>query len=85
MERSMLTYFELEPGTCFPEHSHESEQITLVLSGELVFAIGDDEVVVGPLEAIAIPGNVPHAVRCVDAVVAVDAWAPPPERLRTDN
>ena len=83
LERSMLTYFELEPGTSFSEHSHESEQITLVLSGNLVFEIGGEEVVVGPQEAIAIPENVPHAVRSVDTVVAVDAWSPPPERLRS--
>ena len=82
LENSMLTYFELEPGTRFPRHSHLSEQITLVLSGELVFEIGGEEVVVGPREVIAIPGDVPHAVRSIGAVVAVDAWAPPADRLR---
>ncbi len=83
LNQSMLTYFELEPGAWFPEHSHESEQITLVLSVNLRFEIGGEEVVVGPQEAIAIPSNVPHSVKSLDAVVAVDAWAPPPERLHS--
>ena len=83
LERSMLTYFELDSGAYFPEHSHQSEQITFVLSGHLVFEIGGEEVVVGPREAIAIPGELPHAVRSVDSVVAVDAWSPPRESLRT--
>jgi len=83
LERSMLTYFELDSGAYFPEHSHQSEQITFVLSGHLVFEIGGEEVVVGPREAIAISGDIPHAVRSVDSVVAVDAWSPPRESLRT--
>ncbi len=82
LERSMLSYFELEPGASFPEHRHESEQITLVLSGHLVFDMAGEEVVVGPREAIAIPSGMPHAVRSVDSVVAVDAWSPPAKRLR---
>lgn len=61
LERSMLTYFELEPVAVFPQHRHDSEQITLVLSGHLVFEIGGEDIVVGPREAIAIPGEVPHA------------------------
>ena len=32
-EKAMLTYFEMEPNTVFPEHHHEAEQITLVLGG----------------------------------------------------
>lgn len=84
LEKAMLTYFEVEAGASFAEHSHESEQITLVLSGELVFSIAGDDVAVGPLEAIAIPGNVAHAVRCDRATTAVDAWSPPREGLGSD-
>lgn len=37
LEKAMLTYFEMELNTEFPEHSHEAEQITLILEGELTF------------------------------------------------
>ncbi len=78
-ERSMLTYFELEPRSRFERHAHEAEQITLVLEGELVFELGDDrEVVLRAGDVIAIPSNVPHATRTGASVArAVDAWSPP--------
>jgi quercetin dioxygenase-like cupin family protein len=77
LRHAMLTYFEVEAGAEFPEHEHESEQITLVLSGRLRFRIADDEILVGPGEVIALPGHVRHAVSSLDEPVrAVDAWSP---------
>lgn len=78
LERSMLTYFEVAPDSEFPEHRHPSEQITMVLSGKLLFRIGGEEILVGPGEVIAVPADVPHAVISLDQpVTAVDAWSPP--------
>lgn len=37
LEHTMLTYFEVEPHSRFDSHSHESEQITMVLTGALFF------------------------------------------------
>ena len=39
LEHTMLTYFEVEPRSRFETHSHESEQITMVLAGELFFEV----------------------------------------------
>lgn len=39
LEKTMLTYFTVEANASFPEHSHESEQITMVLSGSLYFSL----------------------------------------------
>lgn len=78
LERSMLTYFELEPGTVFPEHSHEAEQITLVLEGELTFRCGGRTFTLGPGDVAAIPSNVGHsAFTGIARCRAVDAWSPP--------
>lgn len=77
LEKSMLTYFEMAPDTVFPEHSHEAEQITLVLEGALTFLCEGKRTVVGPGEVIAIPSNVKHAVTTGNAACkAVDAWSP---------
>lgn len=77
LEKSMLTYFELEPNTVFPEHAHEAEQITLVLEGELTFLYGGRTVTLKPMEVIAIPSNVVHSVTTGDRKCrAVDAWSP---------
>jgi quercetin dioxygenase-like cupin family protein len=46
--RAMLTYFELQPHARFESHRHESEQITVVLEGELFFEVdGGREVRLG--------------------------------------
>jgi len=42
----MLTYFEIEPDCRFEMHSHISEQITMVLEGELLFDIDNHTEVV---------------------------------------
>ena len=77
LEKAMLTYFEMEADTVFPEHSHEAEQITLVLEGRLTFEYEGKTSILEPGSVIAIPSNVKHRVstgrgRCK----AVDAWSP---------
>jgi amino-acid N-acetyltransferase len=78
LERAMLTWYELAPDTTFPRHAHPSEQITLVLEGELWFTLdGRPELRVGAGEVIAIPSDVPHAVATRGQPArAVDAWSP---------
>lgn len=77
LEKSMLTYFEMEPNTVFPEHSHEAEQITLVLDGELTFFFDGKQVELKVGDVVAIPSNVIHSVSTGKAGCrAVDAWSP---------
>ena len=77
LEHTMLTYFEVEPRSRFDSHSHESEQITMVLTGELFFEIGGVVHRVKAGEVIAIPSSVPHTVWTEESpVTAVDAWSP---------
>jgi amino-acid N-acetyltransferase len=77
LEKTMLTYFEVDANSRFERHSHESEQITMVLKGELFFEMDGRVVRVNEGEVIAIPSNVPHAVFTKEvSVEAVDAWSP---------
>ncbi len=77
LEKSMLTYFEMEPDTQFPAHSHEAEQITLVLEGELAFAFADGTVTLKPGDCIAVPSHAIHSVSTgSNPCKAVDAWSP---------
>lgn len=83
LEKIMLTYFQVEANAGFPEHSHESEQITLVLSGVLYFKLQGRVQWVGEGEVIAIPANLPHAAYTMEkSVRAVDAWSPVMEKYR---
>jgi quercetin dioxygenase-like cupin family protein len=77
LSRTMLTYFEVEPRCRFETHTHESEQITLVLEGVLYFEQEHRIIAVRPGEVIAIPSRAPHAVFTGEtAAKAVDAWSP---------
>jgi amino-acid N-acetyltransferase len=77
LDKAMLTYFEISPGTRFERHKHESEQITFVIEGVLFFEIDDRKVRVEPGEVIAIPSNALHAAYTdAEHVRAVDAWSP---------
>lgn len=83
-ENTLLTYFEVEPNSEFVLHSHENEQITLVLEGELFFRVDDREIRVKQGEVIALPANVEHAAFTRDKPVkAVDAWSPVMEKYRS--
>ncbi|MEM7417895.1 MAG: ester cyclase [Gemmatimonadota bacterium] len=82
LDHVSFTVFELEPGTAFPEHRHENEQITHVIEGQLDFFVAGVRYPVGAGETVAIPSGTPHEVRAGShRVVAVDAWSPPPEHL----
>ncbi len=77
LEKAMLTYFEMAPNTQFPDHSHEAEQITLVLEGELTFAYEGKTVTLGPGEVIAFPSNVKHSAKTGSvSCKTADAWSP---------
>jgi mannose-6-phosphate isomerase-like protein (cupin superfamily) len=77
LQHTMLTYFEVNPHSRFEAHSHESEQITMVLSGDLFFEMQGVVHCIKAGEVIAIPSSVPHAVWTEAlAVTAVDAWSP---------
>jgi quercetin dioxygenase-like cupin family protein len=77
LKNTMLPYFEVEPKSRFDTHSHESEQIALVLEGVLYFEQGDTIIAVKAGDVIAIPSNAPHAVFTRnEAAKTVDAWSP---------
>jgi len=76
-ERVTLGVIELDPGSVVPEHSHENEQLGVVLSGSLVFRVGDDTRELGPGGTWRIPANTPHEVRTgLDGAVVIDVFAP---------
>lgn len=72
-----FSYFDVPPNTKFAMHSHESEQMTYVISGTLYFEVGDEIFGVGPGDLISIPSNKSHSAWTgPDGARAVDAWSP---------
>jgi len=78
LNKTMLTYFEVEPNRRFPMHHHASEQITYVIEGELFFQTEERETHrLRAGDSIAVPSNLRHAVFTRGkAARAVDAWSP---------
>ncbi|MCX7781685.1 MAG: cupin domain-containing protein [Negativicutes bacterium] len=75
-EKGLIGEFRLEEGTVLPPHQHPHEQIGYLVSGELVFTIGDKEYTARPGDSWAISGNVPHAVKVLKSAVAVEVFVP---------
>ena len=83
LEKSMFTYFEVQPNSHFETHIHESEQITMVLEGEMFFEVDGKIIGVKKGEVIAIPSVVPHAVFTREAFVkVVDGCSPVVEKYK---
>ena len=47
-ERTTLSIIELDPGCAVPEHSHDNEQLGVLVSGSMRFRVGDEQRDVGP-------------------------------------
>jgi quercetin dioxygenase-like cupin family protein len=76
-ERITLGVVELDPGSVVPEHSHENEQLGIVLFGSLTFSVGDESRELGPGGTWRIPANTPHEVTTgPDGAVVIDVFAP---------
>jgi quercetin dioxygenase-like cupin family protein len=72
-----LALVELAPNSVVPEHQHHNEQLGLVLQGTLRVRIGGERRDIGPGDAYAIPGNVPHDfVTGADGAVVIDVFSP---------
>jgi quercetin dioxygenase-like cupin family protein len=58
-------------GSTFPVHSHQAEQITWVVSGELAFRTPDsdppEEISLSPGEIVVIPSGEPHGASVPDS------------------
>ena len=72
-----FTWFEIPANTNFPNHKHDSEQITYVLEGELFFKSEDSVYKLSTGDCILVPGNIDHEVWTEKSPAkAIDAWSP---------
>ncbi len=71
-----LVRFFLAKGVVVPQHQHESEQFSQILSGQLKFVFRDCEIVVQSSEVLYIPSGVLHAAEALSDTVALDVFAP---------
>jgi quercetin dioxygenase-like cupin family protein len=76
-ERTTLAVIELEPQSAVPEHSHDNEQLGVLIRGSMRFRVGDEVRELGPGETWRILSHVPHEVTAgPDGALAVECFAP---------
>jgi quercetin dioxygenase-like cupin family protein len=81
-ERAMVNFVHFNENTEAPHHSHEEEQIVIVLEGEFQFNLDGDVRTVRPGEVVVVPAWVPHGAWTKDTTcLEVDVFNPPRKSL----
>jgi quercetin dioxygenase-like cupin family protein len=62
---SDMSRSEVGVGTGAPLHSHEADELIMILEGTLEVRLGDEVHKVGPDHTLVIPPNVPHGFTCI--------------------
>ena len=75
-ERMTIAELRLTKGALVPLHSHNHEQVTLLMEGRLRFVISGEEQIVTGGQALQIPPDAPHLVEALEDSRAVDLFAP---------
>ena len=63
-ESAMLNLIEFEPGATVPLHSHEHEQLGIVIRGMQALVVDGAPHEMGPMDGYVIPGGVEHSAYC---------------------
>lgn len=66
----------LDAAVTVPMHAHPHDQTTLLLSGRLMFTLGDESREIGPGDVVVIPGGVRHGVVTIEPCRLIDVFAP---------
>ena len=75
-ERTSLSEFSLEEGSVIPKHKHPHEQTGYLISGRVIFTIGDGQFEVEPGDSWNIPSNVEHDVEVLEDTVVIEVFSP---------
>ena len=75
-DKIMLGRIVFPAGPKVPVHTHESEQLTHVLKGKLLFVIEGHEVIVSEGETLTIPSNLKYSAKALEPTEEIDAFSP---------
>lgn len=88
-DRMTVARVRLEKGFKIEPHSHDEEQIAIVLSGKIRFLVGEasgrKEFVLGPDELLHFPSNVPHGAEALEETLVLDLFSPPARTTGLDR
>jgi quercetin dioxygenase-like cupin family protein len=75
-DKITMAFLTLKEGCVVPEHQHDSEQFSYIISGALRFVIGGEEVIVRSGEMVEIPSHVPHSAVAIETTTGIDVFSP---------
>jgi quercetin dioxygenase-like cupin family protein len=82
-EGAMLNLIEFAPGSTVPLHSHEHEQLGIVLQGTQVLIVDGKEHPMHAMQGYVLPGGVEHSAYCgPDGALVLDVFRPVREDYR---
>jgi quercetin dioxygenase-like cupin family protein len=84
-DRTMMARVFLKRGAFVPEHYHDNEQITYIISGALEFQINGETIVLRTGQVMVIPSNMPHSARALEDTDDMDVFTPPRQDWLTGN
>lgn len=73
----LISFIENPAGCVFPVHSHESEQILIMLEGEEDHVCGDEKFLMKAGDVCVHPPNVPHGGETKTGFKGIDIFCPP--------
>ena len=74
---AMLNLIEFQPGSTVEKHSHEHEQLGIVLRGMQALVVDGVAHELGPLEGYVLPGGVEHSAYCgPEGALVLDIFQP---------
>jgi quercetin dioxygenase-like cupin family protein len=80
---AMLNLIEFEPGATVPLHSHEHEQLGIILRGMQALVVDGVPHELGPMEGYVLPGGVEHSAFCgPEGALVLDVFRPVREDYR---
>jgi quercetin dioxygenase-like cupin family protein len=82
-EGAMINLIEFQPGSEVPLHSHEHEQLGIVLRGMQALVVDGVAHELSPMEGYVLPGGVEHSAYCgPDGATVLDVFQPVREDYR---
>jgi quercetin dioxygenase-like cupin family protein len=83
----MMVIFDFEDGPADkpdPMHSHPHEQISYIVSGKVIYFLGEEQQILEAGDMVTIPPDVPHAIQTLTPSVRLaDAFTPVREDFLT--
>jgi quercetin dioxygenase-like cupin family protein len=75
-EKATVARIFLAVGAVVPEHSHENEQVSMIIEGSLKFVVAGREQVVRAGQVLHLPAFVPHSAVAEEDCLAIDIFSP---------